>query len=132
MQYGKLRGIDKPVSRFIVGTMDFRDPAKFNDYFAKLDKAFEYGINTIDTAEGYGMGRSEMAIGQWMKDRGNREQIIITTKCCHPMPWRKRVTWFDMAAGITGEELNHEEVQKAADSVSKRFEELVRASIAAF
>jgi aryl-alcohol dehydrogenase-like predicted oxidoreductase len=101
MQYGKLRGIDKPVSRFIVGTMDFRDPAKFNDYFAKLDKAFEYGINTIDTAEGYGMGRSEMAIGQWMKDRGNREQIIITTKCCHPMPWRKRVTWFDMAAGIT-------------------------------
>ena len=38
----------------------------------------------------------------------------------------------NMAAGITGEELNHEDVQKAADSVSKRFEELVRASIAAF
>ena len=34
--------------------------------------------------------------------------------------------------GITGEELNHEEVQKAADSVSKRFEELVRSSIALF
>ena len=38
----------------------------------------------------------------------------------------------NMAAGITGEELNHEEVQKAADSVSKRFEELVRSSIALF
>lgn len=38
----------------------------------------------------------------------------------------------NMAAGITGEELNHEEVQKAADSVSARFEKLVRASIAAF
>ena len=38
----------------------------------------------------------------------------------------------NMAAGITGEELNHEEVQRAADSVSRRFEELVRSSIAAF
>ena len=38
----------------------------------------------------------------------------------------------NMAAGITGEELNHEEVQKAANSVAERFVALVRGSIAAF
>ena len=38
----------------------------------------------------------------------------------------------NMAAGITGEELNHEEVQKAANSVAERFVSLVRGSIAAF
>ena len=98
MQYGKIRGIDKPVSRFLVGTADFRPPRDFDKYFAKLDKVFDYGINIIDTAEGY--GSSEMAIGQWMKARGNREKVIITTKCCHPSPWRKRVTDYDMASGI--------------------------------
>jgi len=100
MQYGKLRNLDKPVSRYIMGTMGFTDFKKFDEYFAQLDTAVKYGITTLDTAQGYGRGVSEVAIGQWLRARGNREDIVITTKGCHPLPWRNRVTWYDMSSDL--------------------------------
>lgn len=100
MQYGKLRGLDKPVSRYIMGTMGFTDFKKFDEYFEQLDTAFQYGITTIDTAMGYGRGVCEAAIGQWLKARRCREAVVITTKGCHPLPWRNRVTWYDLSSDL--------------------------------
>jgi len=50
---------------------------------AIMDAAWEYGIDTFDTADAYGGGRSEQAIGKWIRSRG--VQPILTTKTFHPM-----------------------------------------------
>ncbi|OCC00486.1 alcohol dehydrogenase [Labrys sp. WJW] len=55
--------------------------------FAVLDAFVGGGFNLIDTADVYSAwvpgnqgGESEAIIGKWMKARGNRSEIVITTK----------------------------------------------------
>lgn len=48
--------------------------------FAVMDRARELGITMFDTANSYGGGYSEEWVGQWMAERGAREEIIVTTK----------------------------------------------------
>ena len=45
-----------------------------------LDSYVELGGNFIDTADSYASGRSEIMIGNWMRDRRNRSQLVIATK----------------------------------------------------
>ena len=44
-----------------------------------IQKAIDLGINLIDTAPGYGFGRSETVIGKAIK--GRRDKVVIATKC---------------------------------------------------
>jgi aryl-alcohol dehydrogenase-like predicted oxidoreductase len=50
---------------------------------ALMDAAWESGITHFDTADAYGGGRSEQAIGRWMQSRGVRP--TLTTKTFNPM-----------------------------------------------
>jgi aryl-alcohol dehydrogenase-like predicted oxidoreductase len=50
---------------------------------AVLNHALDLGINFIDTADWYDMGRSEEFIGRAMK--GRRTDVLIATKFCQPM-----------------------------------------------
>ena len=54
-----------------------------DEAFAVMDAAWELGITWFDTADAYGGGRSEKAIGRWCRSRGVRPQI--TTKTYNPM-----------------------------------------------
>lgn len=45
-----------------------------------LDTFFSLGGNFIDTANIYDSGESEELIGEWMESRGNRDQMVISTK----------------------------------------------------
>jgi len=46
-----------------------------------LAKAFDWGINYWDTAEGYGRGRSEDGIGRWFTRKPHtREKVFLVTK----------------------------------------------------
>ncbi|MBC5636808.1 aldo/keto reductase [Ornithinibacillus sp. BX22] len=45
-----------------------------------LQTAIKEGLDYIDTAFTYGMGRSEEIIGEVMKVMGNRQQMVIATK----------------------------------------------------
>src|SRR5699024_2796250 len=54
---------------------------------AVLDACVAAGGNFIDTADGYSAwveghngGESETVLGQWMAERGNRDQLVIATK----------------------------------------------------
>jgi len=47
---------------------------------AILDAYAELGGNFIDTADAYAAGRSEIMIGNWMRDRRNRSDIVVATK----------------------------------------------------
>ena len=55
--------------------------------FAIMDAAFEAGINVFDTANAYGGGRSETAIGKWLAKRGSavRDQVLLSTKAFNPV-----------------------------------------------
>src|SRR5437667_10241806 len=81
------------VSRIILGCGNFGGigsaPQFFgqgetdNEAFEIMDGAWELGITTFDTADAYGGGRSEIAIGKWIASRGHRPEIA--TKTFNPM-----------------------------------------------
>jgi len=51
--------------------------------FRLMDAAYQAGIAHFDTADAYGGGRSEQAIGRWIRSRGVRPRL--TTKTFNPM-----------------------------------------------
>ncbi|KAJ5628157.1 Aldo/keto reductase [Penicillium lividum] len=50
------------------------------DAFKLLDAFHQAGGNFIDTANNYQNEQSEAWIGEWMKQRNNRDQMVIATK----------------------------------------------------
>ncbi|MES1156635.1 MAG: aldo/keto reductase [Alphaproteobacteria bacterium] len=48
--------------------------------FEILDAAADAGVTFIDTADVYGLGRSEQLIGQWLARREDRERFFVATK----------------------------------------------------
>ncbi|MFS0638826.1 aldo/keto reductase [Mesobacillus foraminis] len=48
-----------------------------------VQSGLDNGINFLDTAFIYGPKRSEEIIGEVLKDRGNRSEIVIATKASH-------------------------------------------------
>ncbi len=48
--------------------------------FKLFDAYFEAGGNFIDTANTYQDEQSEQWLGEWMAERGNRDQLVIATK----------------------------------------------------
>ena len=92
--YTKIPYVDKPVSRILYGTASV--PFMMGkDMGELLDEVVALGIQTFDTARVY--GASEKSIGNWVSSRGNREDIVLLSKCSHPSPfWRKRVNEKDM------------------------------------
>lgn len=62
---------------------------KDDESIAALNKALDLGVNFIDTAQGYGDGRSEEIIGKVLKERhlaGGGKSIKIATKIPPLMP----------------------------------------------
>ena len=55
-----------------------------------LHAASDAGINFIDTSDAYGAGHSEKIIGQFLKQRADRDQIILCTKGGNNMATGKR------------------------------------------
>jgi len=51
---------------------------------AALNRAVDCGVNFIDTADVYGMGRSERLIGQLKRER--KEEIVVATKAGRRLP----------------------------------------------
>jgi aryl-alcohol dehydrogenase-like predicted oxidoreductase len=98
VEYGRVPGIDKPVSRFVQGTVMLREddvPASF----ALLDAVFERGCTALDTARHYGRG-NEVVVGRWLRERGLTDRIFLIGKGAHHTPERNRVTPEDIAADL--------------------------------
>lgn len=54
------------------------------DSLAALNRAIDCGVNFIDTADVYGMGRSEKLIARLKKDR--KDEVIVATKAGRRLP----------------------------------------------
>jgi aryl-alcohol dehydrogenase-like predicted oxidoreductase len=91
MKYGSIAGIDKPVSRVILGSMAFstEDQALTDEM---LDAFLAAGGTMIDTAYVYKGGSSERSIGRWLRARDRRDDVLILTKGAHHTVEGKRVS----------------------------------------
>ncbi len=78
MSYLTLPGIDRPASRIVMGVDNQFSLAHasvmFDDYVAR-------GGNVFDTARIY--GPCEDVLGQWIRNRSIREEIVLITKGAH-------------------------------------------------
>lgn len=94
MQYGQLPGINKRISRLVQGVMPLvqKDAA---ESFALLDRIYEQGCTTFDTAHGYSIherGDVDRTLGTWINARGLQDTVVILGKGAHPYEGQKRVT----------------------------------------
>ncbi|KAI9019948.1 norsolorinic acid reductase [Hyaloraphidium curvatum] len=62
------------------GWEDFVGPCSKEEALKIFDKFIEHGGNFIDTAVNYQCGDSETWLGEFMAQRGNREELVIATK----------------------------------------------------
>lgn len=94
--------LPKDFSRIALGTAPFGTGISREVSFSVLDAFVSAKGNFIDTAAVYGMGVSEQTVGEWLKGRGARDNIFISTKGGHPsLPdWHRRITKTDINADI--------------------------------
>ena len=78
MQYVKYGAAGIEVSRICLGAMTFYARMDEQDAIDLVRKAYDKGINFIDTADSYGNGASEEFLAKALK--GIRERVIISTK----------------------------------------------------
>ncbi|TGD77988.1 aldo/keto reductase [Hymenobacter wooponensis] len=83
MNYRKLGKTGFNVSEISLGTWQvggkWGDPFSHETADAILNKAVDSGINFIDTADVYGDGESEKAVGRLVRSRS--ERVYVATKC---------------------------------------------------
>ncbi len=80
MNYRVLGRTGVKVTPLCLGTMNFGGRSDAAESEKILDYYFDQGNNFIDTANVYNDGRSETIIGDWIKRRGVRDQIVLSTK----------------------------------------------------
>ena len=80
MKYGTINGVNKDVSRLVMGC---DNQTTFPHAAILFDDFFERGGNTFDTAYIYGGGLMERLLGQWVNHRGLREDVVIIAKGAH-------------------------------------------------
>lgn len=97
MELRKLSGSDLNVSPIAFGGNVFGWTLDEKQSFDILDHFVDQGFNFIDTADTYSKwapgnkgGESETILGKWLKQRGNRDQLVIATKLGGEMGERKK------------------------------------------
>jgi predicted dehydrogenase/aryl-alcohol dehydrogenase-like predicted oxidoreductase len=80
MPYGQIAGMDKRMSRLILGC---DNQTTLPHASAMFDDFIERGGNAFDTGYIYGGGLMEKMLGQWASNRGNRDEIVIVGKGAH-------------------------------------------------
>lgn len=122
MEKRQLGRTDLQVSKICLGTMTFGEQNTEAEAFEQLDYATANGVNFIDTAEIYAVPtkaetytKTEQIVGNWLADRGKRDQLVIATKVAGPSG----------AGGLkyireTGPRLSKDHIQQAVEGSLKR------------
>ena len=93
MERRRVGSTDVELSRIVLGCGNFGGIGSAPEFFGRgesedeafaiMDAAWARGITAFDTADAYGGGRSETAVGRWTAARGGRP--VITTKTYNPV-----------------------------------------------
>jgi len=111
MDYRKLGSSDMTVSSCCLGTMTWGSQNTDEEAAAQLEKAWDMGVNFLDTAEIYPVpveeakqGATDRAIGKWLKTNGRaRDEVIIASKVAG---YNERFTWMrDGPTRVTREQI---------------------------
>jgi len=104
------------VPELCLGTMTFGLQTNEQVSCEILDRALDRGLDFLDTADVYPLGgkledvgRTEEILGRWMEARGNRDRILLATKC------RGR-----MGPGSNDEGLSRQHILRAVDESLRR------------
>jgi len=73
------------VSELCLGTQTFGWVADEKSAYEELELFVEQGGNFLDTANVYNQGRSEAILGSWLKKRGNRQALVLSSKVFFPV-----------------------------------------------
>ena len=118
MHYRRLGRTGLKVSALCLGTMQFGWTADEAQSFAVMDAFVGAGGNFLDTADVYSGwvetsygGKSEEIIGRWLRERGNRGEIVLATKVRGRM-WE----------GPNGEGLSRAHIMRACDDSLRRLQ----------
>ncbi len=90
MRYVNIPHTNLSPSVICLGTADMGGKMSRETAFAVLDAYVAAGGTFLDTAKVYSdwipgeRSRSEKLLGEWLRERGNRSQIILATKGAHP------------------------------------------------
>lgn len=98
MRFGRIPGVEKPVSRIVLGSVAFEEQDREQTHEI-LDAFASVGGNAIDTARHYG-DRAEGAIGSWLRSRANRERMVLIGKGGHPHAGRSRINPRDITTDL--------------------------------
>ena len=97
MNYKSLGNSDIKVSTIGLGTMTWGEQNSEKEAFDQMDYAQDAGVNFFDTAELYPVppssktrGETSRIIGRWIKNKRNRNKIIIADK----IVGRSGMDWF--------------------------------------
>jgi len=98
MKYSYLPSTEIKVSKICLGTMTFGNQNSEHEAYEQMDYALDKGVNFFDTAELYPVpatpqlyAETEKIIGKWMKERKNRDQIVLATKIAGPGDYTKHI-----------------------------------------
>lgn len=118
MDYRRLGKSGLKVSPICLGTHTYGETVGEADAFAVMDAFLEAGCNFIDTADVYSAwadgnkgGESETIVGNWMKARGNRRDVVLATKVAGRL-WE----------GPNGEGLSRGHIMQACDDSLQRLQ----------
>ncbi|HXU24266.1 MAG TPA: aldo/keto reductase, partial [Tepidiformaceae bacterium] len=118
MQHTALGSTGMQVSRLCLGSMGFGWTASERESFSVMDAFADAGGNFIDTADVYSRwlpghkgGEAETIIGRWMKQRGNRGEMVIATKVRGEM-------W----PGPDGQGLSRQHIARAVEDSLRRLQ----------
>jgi 1-deoxyxylulose-5-phosphate synthase len=92
-----LGGSGLSVAPIALGCMNFGGPTPVEDADAILDHARDAGVTLYDTADVYVRGRSEEVLGEWLRSRGCRDEVVVATKVGMPTRAGERGEFFDPA-----------------------------------
>lgn len=119
MQYAHLGRSGLKVSRLALGTMNFGYLTDQREAENIMDAAVDNGINLFDSADIYGTrqypeipkgtGISEEIIGNWIKNSGKRDKIVLATKLYQPMDY-----------GVNDRHLSAYHIRRACEASLKR------------
>jgi len=120
MNFKKLGNTDLKVSTICLGTMTWGEQNTQKEAFEQMDCSLDYGVNFFDAAEIYPSpcrretyGNTEKIIGNWFKEKKNRNKIILASKIAGPgLSWVRN----------GDQNYSEEKIEKAIEDSLKRLQ----------
>jgi aryl-alcohol dehydrogenase-like predicted oxidoreductase len=85
MEYRTLGRTGVQVSALCLGTANFGFKTSDEEARQVMQAALDAGINFFDTADSYNDGESERIIGRFLKETGQRDRVLLSTKVYYPV-----------------------------------------------